>query len=139
MPSQICRVAGAATRPPWPACVTIVTTTYCGGWPAGPPNDANHEVGCLCATSAVPVLPPTLTWPNGNFLNAAVAVPFFARVTSYIAAMMSFNVPGPTGRRPRVGQAMGCTWSPDGDTTALPIRGDTRRPPLTRDSYATAS
>src|SRR4051794_31448083 len=131
MPSQIARVAGAATAAPCPPWVTMVTTTYWGFCPVGPPNDANHDVGCLCATSAVPVLPPTLTWPNGNPLNAPRAVPFFARVTPYIADMMSSSVPCATGNRPTTGHLTDFSRSPDGDTIALAIRGDTTRPPLT--------
>ncbi len=61
-----------------------MTTTYFG-WFSGA-NEANTEVASLPWTWAVPVLPATLSLPNGNPANAGAAVPWVG--TSPSAARM---------------------------------------------------
>ena len=57
-------------NPPW---LTIITTAYLGLFAGA--YVANHDVVCLPATSAVPVLAAIGIWPSGKSLNWLSAVP----------------------------------------------------------------
>src|SRR5262249_3647992 len=89
--SITCRVIGAATFEPNPACSTTVTTTYCFEPTLIIP--ANSDESLLPSTWAVPVLPAIWNC-EGNPKKALYAVPFGSRTAPVKPAIIALYVPG---------------------------------------------
>ena len=106
----------------------MTRTTYFG-WSQGA-NEANTEVAFLPNSWAVPVLPATHTLSSGKPPKAPAAVP---SVTTPASALRIYASAWPeTGRCLITGGLIDWTLPVVGDTSALPIRGLYRVPPLAR-------
>jgi hypothetical protein len=100
-------------------------------------NDANHEVVCLPSTSPVPVFVATGILSSGNPANGTAPVP---EIVVWVSALRMYeSVPADTGTLPSATGLISRTSFPEGVTTALPICGRHRVPPLATVAYTRAS